>query len=133
MYKHILLPTDGSDRSLRAIAAGIELAKVLNAEVTGIFVSERAYIPGVDEGAKPLAEKALAVIAEQAQKAGVKYSGISALGDSPANVIVNSAKDMGCDVIVMGTRGRSKVGKLLLGSTAASVIADCEIPVLLYR
>jgi nucleotide-binding universal stress UspA family protein len=133
MYKHILLPTDGSDRSLRAIDSAIELARTMNAEVTGLFVSERAYIPDVDEGPKPLAAEALAVIAERAKEAGVKYSGISTLGDSPADVIVNYAQDQGCDLIVMGTRGRSKIGKFLLGSTAASVIADCVIPVLLYR
>jgi nucleotide-binding universal stress UspA family protein len=133
MYKHILLPTNGSERSQRAIGAGIELAKTLNARVTGLFVSERALIPEVDEGPRPMAEEALAVIAECAAEAGVKYSGISALGDSPADLIINCAADRDCDLIVMGTRGRSKVGKLLLGSTAASVIADCEIPVLLYR
>ncbi len=133
MYKHILLPTNGTERGLRATKSGIELARTLNAEVTGLFVSERAYIPEADEGPKPQAEEALAMVAELAKAAGIKYSGISALGDSAAEEITRCAKDRGCDVIVMGTRGRSKVGKFLLGSTAASVVADCDIPVLLYR
>ena len=45
MYKHILLPTDGSDLSIRAVTAGIELAKSLNAKVTGLFVNVATYIP----------------------------------------------------------------------------------------
>jgi len=133
MYKHILLPTDGSDRSIRAINAGIQLAKVLNAKVTGLFVSEQTYIPGADESPKPRAEAALSTIAQRAKEMGVTSVCVSMLGDTPQDVIVQYAKEKGCDLIIMGTHGRSKVGKLLLGSAAASVIADCEIPVLLYR
>ena len=133
MYKHILLPTDGSDRSLRAITAGIELAKALNAEVTGLYVNEHTYIPGVDEGPHPRAEAALAIISKRADEAGVRSGCVSMFGKSPQEVIVHYAREKGCDLIVMGTHGRSRVGKLLLGSAAASVVADCEIPVLLYR
>jgi nucleotide-binding universal stress UspA family protein len=75
MYKHILLPTNGTERGLRATKSGIELARTLNAEVTGLFVSERAYIPAADEGPKPQAEEALAMVAELAKAAGIKYSG----------------------------------------------------------
>lgn len=133
MYKHILLPTDGSDRSIRAINAGIELAKALNARVTGLYVAEQTYIPGVDDGPKPRAEAALSTIAQRAKEAGVTSVCVTMLGDTPQDMIVQYAKEKGCDLIIMGTHGRSKVGKLLLGSAAASVIADCEIPVLLYR
>lgn len=133
MYKHILLSTDGSDRSTRAINAGIELAQALNAKVTGLYVSERTYIPGVDEGPHPLAEAALSIISKRAEEAGVTSVCVSMFGETPQDVIVQYAGKNGCDLIVMGTHGRSKVGKFLLGSVAASVIADCEIPVLLYR
>jgi nucleotide-binding universal stress UspA family protein len=133
MYKHILFPTDGSDRSMRAITAGIKLAKTINAKVSGLFVSDATYISGVDEGPKPRAEAALAEIAQQAKEAGVTYACVSMLGDTPQDAIVEFAREKGCDLIIMGTHGRSKVGKFFLGSTAASVLADCEIPVLLYR
>jgi nucleotide-binding universal stress UspA family protein len=133
MYKHILLPTDGSDRSLRAITAGIQLAAALNAKLTGLFVSQATYIPGVDDDTKPRAEAALSIIAQRAKEAGVTSVCISKLGASPQDVIVQFAQKEGCDLIVMGTHGRSKVGKLFLGSVAASVVADCDIPVMLHR
>ena len=133
MYKHILLPTDGSERSLRAVTAGIELAKVLNAKVTALFAREPTYIPGADEGLAPRAESALAAVAQRAKEAGVTAVCVSMLGDTPQDAIIQFAKEKGCDLIIMGTHGRSKVGKFFLGSVAASVLADCEIPVLLYR
>lgn len=133
MYKHILLPTDGSERSQRAIAAGIELARALNARVTGIFVSASSYIPSLEEGVTPRAEEALAVISQQAQAAGVTSHCVSMLGDLPQDAIAEFARTKNCDLIIMGTHGRSKVGKFFLGSVAAAVLADCEIPVLLYR
>ena len=68
MYKHILLPTDGSDRSLRAGTAGIELAKALNAKVTALFVGEATYIPGADNSRKPLAEAALSEVAKRSEQ-----------------------------------------------------------------
>jgi nucleotide-binding universal stress UspA family protein len=133
MYEHILLPTDGSDRSIRAISAGIKLAKALNAKVTGLYVGEHTYIPGVDDGPGPRGEAALSIITQRAKEAGVTSVCVTMLGDTPQDMIVQYAREKGCDLIIMGTHGRSKVGKLLLGSAAASVIAECEIPVLLYR
>lgn len=133
MYKHILLPTDGSDRSLRAIKAGIELAKALNAKVTGLFINKPTYLPGDDEELRPLAEAALSAVSQNAKEAGVTSVCVSILGESPQDGIIQFANERGCDLIIMGTHGRSKVGKFLLGSVAASVIADGDIPVLLYR
>ncbi len=133
MYKHILLPTDGSDRAQRTITAGINLTKSLNSKVTGLFVGEATYIPGVNEGTNPRAAEALAVVARRAEEAGITSISAFTLGDTPQDGIVQFAKENGCDLIIMGTHGRSKVGKLFLGSVAASVIADCDIPILLYR
>ena len=133
MYKHILLPTDGSDLSFRAVNAGIELAKTLNAKVTGLFVNEATYISTIDGESNPRAEAALAEVAQRAKEAGIASACISTLGDTPQDAIVRIANDEGCDLIIMGTRGRSKIGKFILGSVAASLLADCDIPVLLYR
>ena len=133
MYKHILLPTDGSDRALRSINAGIELAKALNSKVTAIFVGEATYLPKNDDEINPRAEAALSIVAQRANEAGVTSVGVYTLGDTPQDAIVRFAKENGCDLIIMGTHGRSRVGKLFLGSVAATVIADCDIPVLLYR
>lgn len=90
-------------------------------------------ISGIDEGLKPQAEAALSTLAQQAEDAGVNSVCVSTLGDTPQDAIVKLTKENGCDLIIMGTHGRSKLGKFFLGSIAASVLADCEIPVLLYR
>lgn len=133
MYKHILLPTDGSERSIRAITAGIELAQALNAKVTGLFISESTYIPGINENVTPRADEALSVVAQRAKEAGVTSACVSKAGDTPQDAIIQFATEKGCDLIIMGTHGRSRVGKLFLGSVAASVLGDSDIPVLLYR
>lgn len=133
MYSHILLPTDGSDRSMRAIEAGIQLAKALNAKVTGLFVSVATYIDNLDEVIEPNAEEALSKLAHHAEKSGLACDCIFLRSESLHDGIIRVASDKRCDLIVMATHGRSKVGKLFLGSVAASVIADCDIPVLLYR
>lgn len=133
MYTHILLPTDGSERSSRAIEAGVRLAKALNARVTGLFIIEPTYIHEVDKVQDPRAEQALSEVLKQAESCGVACETVSLMADTPENGIIRFASDNACDLIVMGTHGRSRVGKLLLGSAAATVLADCEIPVLLYR
>lgn len=133
MYSHILLPTDGSDRSIRSIEAGIQLAKALNARVTGLFVSAATYIDTVDAVLEPNAKEALLTLARSAEELGLECDCISLRSDSPHDGIVHIANDKGCDLIIMATHGRSKVGKFFLGSVAASVLADCDIPVLLYR
>lgn len=133
MYKHILLPTDGSARSERAIVAGIELAAALNAKVTGLFINESTYIPGADEATSPRAEAALSIVAQRAKEVGVTSGCVAMAGDTPEHSIIRFANENGCDLIVMGTHGRSKMGKFFLGSVAAAVLGDSKIPVLLYR
>lgn len=133
MYKHLLLPTDGSERSERAINAGVALARMINARVTGICVSEATYVNTMDADPHPLANANLAAFAKAAAAAGVTYDCVSLVGDSPQEVIVRYAQEHRCDLIIMGTHGRSRIGKLLLGSVAATVLSECDIPVLLYR
>lgn len=133
MYKHILVPTDGSSRSERATQAAVELAKALGARVTGLYVTDPTYVRELDEGLNEHADEILGAFVKQAESAGIPYECAAIRGDTPQAAIIDFAAKNGCDVIVMGTHGRSRVGKLLLGSTAASVLADCDIPVLVYR
>jgi len=133
MYKHVLLPIDGTGRSNRAIDAGVRLAKMAGARVTGICVSETTYISQIDSGQHPLADARLAEFAKAAEALGVSYESVVIVGDSPQESIIKFATEHGCDLIVMGTHGRSRVGKFLLGSVAGTILAECEIPVLLYR
>ena len=133
MYKHILIPLDGSNRSDRATEAGLSLAKALGAHVTGLFVTDSTYVRELDEGKNVHSDEVLARFAAQAEAVGIAHDGVARRGDTPQDGIVEFAREQHCDVIVMGTHGRSRVGKFLLGSVAASVLADCNIPVLIYR
>lgn len=147
MYKKILIPTDGSEISNAAARAGVEFAQQLGAEVIGLFVSpEYQYpvfieiippnFPSEDEylaSMRKVGEHHLQVIADAAQAAGVKSSGITIFSDAAAREIVNTATQHGCDLIYIGSHGRSGWGGALLGSTTTKVLSTCQIPVLVYR
>ena len=133
MYRHILIPTDGSERSERAIRSGIALAGELNARVTGAYVGRQNYLPGEGDSSTPKADEALSLVARLAADAGVACECVSVLSDTPEGGIAKIAQTKQCDLIVMATRGRSRVEKFVLGSTAAAVIADSDIPVLLCK
>ncbi|MCK9284968.1 MAG: universal stress protein [Rhodocyclaceae bacterium] len=113
--------------------AGIDLAKALGAQVTGLFVTDPTYVRELDEGLNVHSDKVLALFSEQAKLAGIAHECVAVRGATPQDGIMDFAKEKGCDVIVMGSHGRSRVGKFLLGSIAASLLADCDIPVLIYR
>jgi len=147
MYKKILIPTDGSEISKAAARAGVEFAQQLGAEVVGLFVApEYQYpvfieiippnFPSEDEylaSMRKLGEIHLHVIADAAQAAGVKSSGITVFSDAAAHEIVHTAEQQGCDLIFIGSHGRSGWGQALLGSTTTKVLSSCKIPVLVYR
>lgn len=133
MYTHLLIPTDGTPRSQRAIEAGIEVAKRFGAQITALYVGEATYLDQIDNSPNLNAQAALDYAAKIADNAGLDCKCVLMLGEAPAHSIVTYAQQHGCDLIVMGTRGQSRVGKFLLGSAATSVLAECDIPVLLYR
>lgn len=147
MYKKILIPTDGSEISKAAARAGVEFAQQLGAEVVGLFVSPEYQYPVFIEIIPPnfpseeeylasmrkLGEIHLQVIADAAQSLGVKSSGITIFSDAAAREIVHTAEQQGCDLIFIGSHGRSGWGQALLGSTTTKVLSSCQIPVLVYR
>lgn len=135
---HILMPTDGSELSVRASNRGLEFAKALNGKVTCLFVNKNIYISALDGAATHIEDDGrikaeFARIQQQAAELGVACDCVLVTNGSPKDEIIRVATDMKCDLIIMGTKGRSKVGKFFLGSVAASVLADCDIPVMLYR
>lgn len=147
MYKHILLPTDGSTASGRAAAAGIELAKAVGARVTAFFaappptpliydgVLPTSYVPpdehaGIIERA---AAKYLGAIEKLAAAAGVPCESVHVTSDFPADAILETAKDRKCDLIFMASHGRHGMSAMLLGSQTQKVIAQSKIPVVVYR
>jgi len=145
MFKHILLPTDGSDLSLRAIERGIALAKAMGARVTGfhaappfhIFAYETLQVESTrEEYLRVSTEQAanmLGTIETAARTAGVPYESVSTVSDHPYEDILRTATERGCDLVVMASHGRRGVKGLLLGSETQKVLTHGNVPVLVYR
>lgn len=147
MYKHILVPTDGSALSRKAIVAGVNLAKALGARVTGVFAAPPAtplvYGDRLPVGyatpkehermIKTHAARCLRVVAQAAKKARVPCAGVSETSDYPAETILAVAKKKKCDLIVMASHGRRGLKGVLLGSETQKVLTHSKIPVLVCR
>jgi nucleotide-binding universal stress UspA family protein len=145
MFKHILLPTDGSQLSEIAIQEGIELAKAINARVTGFHVLPEfpafTYHPEMlgdikEEFAgdsRARATQYLRVIEEAANKARVRCDTGYTSSAHPYEAIIRAAEENGCDLILMASHGRRGVQGLLIGSETHKVLTHTKIPVLVYR
>jgi nucleotide-binding universal stress UspA family protein len=146
MYKHILVPTDGSPQSKKAIAGAVELAKAIGAKVTGLFAAPpatpvvyRNHLPvGLTSPAEhqqvidQTAERYLNVVRQAAKRAGVPCETMAVTSDYPADTILKTAKKKKCDLIVMATHGRRGISGVILGSETQRVVTHAEIPVLVY-
>ena len=149
MYKHILIPTDGSELSTRGVACGLEMAQALSARVTflhaievftSVFTSpDGQWIGGAElvgqfEAAQEQSAKnALDAVAKQAAEAGIAAEIVSARQTTPSDAIIQTAKERGCDLIVMASHGRRGVRRMMLGSQTAEVLARSDVPVLVIR
>jgi nucleotide-binding universal stress UspA family protein len=145
MYKHILIATDGSSLSGRAVDHGVELATALGAALSLLTVSERFHVFALDaeqidetaasfrEHMKEKALKALSEAAVVARAAGLEATQIHLEDDEPYQAIIRTAEDRRCDLIVMASHGRSGVSALLLGSETMKVLTHSKIPVLVIR
>jgi len=146
MYKHILVPTDGSTLSARAIKTAARLAKVSGARLTGLSVIPPnpmpIYAESVSYGIAPrnykeikekAAKKALAVVKIEAETSGVEAKTLSLTADQPWRAIISTARSKKCDLIVMASHGRSGLSALLLGSETAKVLTHSKVPVLVCR
>lgn len=145
MFRHILIPTDGSDISRKAIVYGVQLAKECGAKVTALTLTEPYRAVSMDavlvsmaeedyeEGSKRVAEQALDQVKTAAAAAGVPCDTIREVHDQPFRAIIDAAAAKGCDLIVMASHGRRGVSALLLGSETAKVLTHSTIPVLVYR
>jgi nucleotide-binding universal stress UspA family protein len=146
MYKHILVPTDGSTLSTKAIKTAAKLAKICGARLTGLSVIPPnpmpIYAESVSYGIAPRnykeikekeAKKALAVVKIEAETSGVQSSTLSLTADQPWRAVISTARSKHCDLIVMASHGRSGLSALLLGSETAKVLTHSKIPVLVCR
>ena len=147
MFKHILVPTDGSTLSLRAAKNAVRFAKAHGARITAFYAAPE-YHPNIAGDYLPANFVPLAVFEKQIEKTADKYleqikklaavggvtcSGLFASNDSPSQAIIAAAKERKCDLIFMASHGRSGVAGLLIGSETNKVLTHCKLPVLVYR
>jgi nucleotide-binding universal stress UspA family protein len=144
MFKKILMPTDGSDLSSKAIEGGLAFAKALNASVVGVTVVEPYSYSNLSEYRpetlddyeqrmmKSAAER-LGKVADAAARAAIPFETVTAKSFSPFEAIIDTAKSTGCDVIFMASHGRRGLSAVLLGSETQKVLTHSTIPVMVYR
>ncbi len=148
MYKHILVSTDGSRLSAKAIKTAVRLARLAGAKLTGAYIMAPYTPPSYGEGvvymaelspkrykeaAERAAKKALAAIEVEAETAGIRPLGAMLTADQPWEGILRIARAKKCDLIVMASHGRRGLAGLLLGSETTKVLTHSKIPVLVCR
>ena len=149
MYERILVATDGSEMSGRALDHALGLAKALGSQVTIVTVTEPAALVGGGYGAvagtafdpipermeaqEAVAKSLLATAVATAKEAGIEAKTAYVNDSFPAEGIIATANSIDADLIVMGSHGRRGLGRLLLGSQTSNVLAHTTIPVLVTR
>jgi len=147
MFKHILVPTDGSGFSNKAVAAAAQLAHALRAKLLLLHVRSPIESPHHVEGGalthlggkvmmqeiedeeRRLLDAALAIAAADGMKAETAF----VAGYSPYDAIIRIASEQQCDLIVMASHGRRGIAGFLIGSETQKVLAHTTIPVLIVR
>ena len=148
MYKCILIATDGSELAGKAVTHGVALAKGLNVPVTVVTVTEAGSalelarmarmgnqnpIAQYEEMASAAASNILEHAAQIAKSQGVPCEVVHVQDRHPAEGIIATAKEKGCDLIVMASHGRRGIDRLLLGSQSNEVITHSKVPALIVR
>ena len=137
----ILIPTDGSDYSLRAAEYGISIAKMLGAQIMVVYVMDEIVLnqiskvterKDVERELKKDGQRYINYILGVAEKEGVKAASILAKG-RPFEQIVHIAKGLSMDLIVMGTYGLRGAERILIGSVAERVIEYAPCPVMVNK
>jgi len=147
MYKHLLVPVDGTELSDRAVQTSLALAQKLGASLTAFVAEPMPPLPVM--GSSPSlyqrdmeahharteehAREVLARFRAQAAEAGVPFEGKFQRTDSVDDGIVAAAKEFNCDLIVMITHGRGAFGELLFGSHTKNVMAHSKLPILVLH
>lgn len=147
MFRNILVPTDGSALSRKAVKKAVLLAKTTGARVTGFHVAPAYdfnvyadYIPpdfilpkDYEARARKVSARYLETIKKECSASGVTCATYHVCSDFPADAIVKTAKKYKCDLIAMASHGRSGLSKMLLGSETQKVLANTTIPMLVLR
>jgi nucleotide-binding universal stress UspA family protein len=146
VYRHILIPTDGSELAEHAVTNGLSLAKSVGAKVTVIIVedpfdwlsvsvtraSQRQALDALEQ-IKKHAASVLSRVADAAEQAGVPCDTMQVENARPYQAIIAAASDRGCDLIVMASHGRGGLAAVVLGSVTNKVLTHATTPVLVYR
>jgi nucleotide-binding universal stress UspA family protein len=147
MYKHILIPTDGSPTADKAVEAGLQFAREAGARVT-LFTAVPEYemseaqimarhrVVSIEEHNRRSEAKAREVLAcaeQRARDAGVACDSDFAQSNRPADAIIAAARGHGCDAIFMSSHGRTGLARLWQGSETEEVLTGSAIPTLVYR
>ena len=145
MFAHLLIPTDGSELSDKAIERGVELAKALGARITFLAVVEpfRVFDLSADQleetrasyeaHAQAHADATLKRAEKIAEAAKVEFDSVKLLGDQPYEEIIETATNQGCDLVAMASHGRRGLAAVMLGSQTMKVLVSSKIPVLVFR
>lgn len=147
MFKHILIPTDGSPVAAKAIKAGVALAKEMGATVTGFYaiepppthvygegyLAERKLIEELDRRAREVAQASVDQVSTAAKSAGVPCDTAISNSVTPYKGIISAAEKNNCDVVFMASNGHKGITGLILGSVTQKVLTHSKIPVLVFR
>ena len=147
MFKHMLIPTDGSRVAAKAVKAGIGIAQQLGARVTGYcaieqirprtvgdgYMIDRKLVQVLERRAAAAAQKYVEAIGKVAKAAGVEFEPCVSKARTPYEGIIDAAKKKKCDAIFMASHGRRGLAGLLMGSVTHKVLTRTRIPVLVYR
>lgn len=144
MYKRILVPTDGSDITLKAVQTAVDLARLTGGEIFTIGVKEPFPYSAISEmqpvppqefydAQERIAAARVKTAVDAAIAAGIKTTGHTVEALHPWEAIIDHAKEKGCDLIVMASHGRRGISALLLGSETQRVLIHTTLPVLVVR
>lgn len=147
MFKHILVPTDGSELSRKAARGAVLFAKDCGARVTALHVKpepqlhyylegaryDPAVLEKIAEATEREAHKYLDYVEDLCRDSGVRCARLIETSDDPYRVIIDAAIRNACDLIFIGSHGRGGLAGLLLGSVTSKVLTHSTIPVLVYR
>lgn len=147
MFKHILIPTDGSDTALKAVKAGVALAAEMGAKVTGYsaqepvpvhihgegYITDKQMMLEFERRAREFAQRNVKAVEDAAKAAGVSCTALVTKAALPYRGIVDAAEKKGCDAIFIASHGHRGLSRLLLGSVTQEVLTHTKIPVLVFR
>lgn len=144
MFKHILVPVDGSSTSLLAVSKAAEMAKVFGSSVTAVYVVDPYPFTGVGadfaygqaqylSAATTEANTALEAVRKIMEAAGLPVNTVVGEGHAVHEGIVRVLESTGADLIIMGSNGRRGLEKLMLGSVTQRVLRSVHVPVLVIK